>query len=65
MYTTKLSLTADQATALCTTSQNFTYADSFNSSVALTNVYLYQDGFNSFYYNEFLNVTGMTAEELN
>ena len=64
-YTTNLDLTSDQATALCTKSTNFTFTDPFLTSVALTNAYLYQNTFNSYYYTEFLSVSGVSPVAIN
>ena len=50
---------------MCTSSTNFTFADPFLTSVALTNTYLYQDTFNPFYYQEFLSVSGLAAADIN
>lgn len=40
-YMNKLSMTDDQANYLCTTSKNFTWTDTMQTAVALTNTYLY------------------------
>lgn len=58
-YQTNLSLTSDQATALCTDSANFTFTDPFQTAVALTNSYLYQGTFNQFYFTEFIDKASM------
>ena len=52
-----MELTYAQADKLCYHSANFTFSDPLKSAVALTNAYLYQDGYNSFYINEFANLT--------
>jgi len=64
-YTTNLEITSDQATALCTGSKNFTFADPFLTSVALTNTYLYQGTFNKYYYEEFLTVSEIPVAGIN
>ena len=64
-YTTNLGLTDDQATPLCTTSTNFTFSDSMQTAVALTNTYLYQGTFQPFYFNEFMSVSTMPSEGIN
>jgi len=49
---------------LCSSSGNFTFSstDYFPSCVALTTVYLYQDGYNPYYFNEFVQLTGITPD---
>ena len=65
IYTTNFGLDTDMATNLCTSSTNFTFADPFQTSVALTNTYLYQSTFSPFYFNEFLEKTGMALSAVN
>ena len=50
---------------MCTSSANFTFEDPFLTSVALTNTYLYQNTFNSFYFKEFLSVSGIDQTAIN
>ena len=50
---------------MCTTSTNFTFADPFLTSVALTNAYLYQNTYNSFYFKEFISVSGVSPVAIN
>lgn len=64
-YTTNLGLTDEQATPLCTTSTNFTFSDSMQTAVALTNTYLYQGTYQPFYFNEFMTVSTLPAEGIN
>jgi len=56
IYTTNFGMSADSATALCGSTGNFTFTtdDYFPTCVALTTVYLYQDGYNPYYFNEFV-----------
>lgn len=56
-YVHNLTLSYIQADNLCFSSSNFTFADPLKTAVALTNVYLYQDKYNSFYIKEFKNKT--------
>ena len=47
------------ANDLCTQSSNFTFADPFQTCVALTNTYLYLREYNEWYYDEFVKVSGV------
>ena len=51
-YTDQLGIAAAQAADLCDSSKskNFTFADPLLSAAALTNVYLYQNQYNPWYY---------------
>ena len=50
---------------MCNSSTNFTFADPFLTSVALTNAYLYKDTFNSFYFEELLSVSDINETAIN
>ena len=61
IYTSKFGMQEEMATSLCTQSTNFTFADPFQTSLALTNTYLYLDVHNEWYFNEFVKVSGVPA----
>ena len=63
IYTTEFKLTADQATDLCTNSTMFNFTDIFESSLAMTNTYLYGSVYNPKYYNDFMAALGMNATD--
>ena len=51
------------AYSLCNSSTNFTFTDTMQTSVALTNMYLYLSIFNPQYYDEFMQVSGLSSTE--
>ena len=61
IYTTKFGMTDEMATSLCTKSTNFTFADPFQTCIALTNTYLYLGEYNKWYYEEFVDVSGLAT----
>ena len=66
IYVSTLGFTTVQADTICAASDgNFTFSDTFQTSVAITNMYLYQTGYNPEYYNEFATLTGLDAATLN
>jgi hypothetical protein len=66
IYTKNFGMDAANATALCSSTGNFTFSSTnyFPSCVALTTVYLYQDGYNAYYYDEFVKLTGITPDQM-
>ena len=64
-YVNKFSMNDNSATNLCTTSQNYTFVDPFQTAVALTTTFLYENTFNAFYFNEFISVSQYPQEQLN
>ena len=54
----------DDASKLCSISTYFTFNNTFESSVALTNMYLYQDIFNSKYAEDYANTLGIEISTL-
>lgn len=49
----------DEATSLCTKSQYFNFSDTMETSVALTNMYMYQGMFNPKYVQDFTDTLGI------
>ena len=66
-YTDQLGIAAAQAADLCdsTKSVNFTFSDPLLSAAALTNVYLYQGQYNSWYFTEFMSLSGVDPATIN
>jgi hypothetical protein len=67
IYTTEFGMSADSALSLCSSAGNFTFTsdDYFPTCVALTTVYLYQDGYNAYYFDEFIALSGIASEDIN
>ena len=63
-YKTKRLVGDDDASKLCSKSTYFTFKNTFESSVALTNMYLYQDIFNSKYAEDYANTLGIEISSL-
>ena len=62
IYEEWLGLSQNMADRLCTQSTNFTFSNVMQTCVALTNTYLYLNGFNSYYYTEFMSVSELTID---
>lgn len=63
IYTTMMKMTADQAALLCQNSTYFNFSSVLNTTVALTNAYLYKDIYNPQYYQDFINTTNISSSD--
>lgn len=55
--------TSEVATNLCANA-TFDFSDTFKSSFALVNLFLFKDQFNPVYYNQFMSVTGFSSTDM-
>ena len=58
-YTSNSLLNSDDAKNLCANSTYFKFDNIFNTSVALTNMYMYQDVFNKKYFDDYTKTLGI------
>ena len=63
IYTDTFKLTADQALELCANSTYFNFSSVFNTTVALTNTYLYKSIYNPDYYMDFINTLNISSSD--
>ena len=63
-YVDSMSLDSDSAKTLCDSSTYFDFSNPFNTSVALTNMYLYQDVYNRKYFDDYTTTLSLDPSSM-